>query len=150
MTDINGDALRFARLNARAAGVDIQAIKTAGLDGIDGSFDIAIVNPPYLIDEAHRTYRDGGTMHGAELSIALAAAALDRLRPGGRLILYTGSAIVRGHDALRKALAEMSGKAGAEIYYREADPDVFGEELDKPQYGEVDRIALINCVISKR
>jgi hypothetical protein len=33
--------------------------------------------------------------------------------------------------------------------YDEIDPDVFGEGLSKPQYREVDRIALTAAVIRK-
>ncbi|NIJ08468.1 methylase of polypeptide subunit release factors [Sphingomonas vulcanisoli] len=149
MTDINSAALGFARLNAQAAGVEIQAVETRGLDGIEGLFDIALINPPFIIDEGERSYRDGGKMHGAELSLDLAKTALDRLRPGGRVILYTGSAIIQGRDALRSALAEVARKAGGDMSYREVDPDVFGEELAKPQYCDVDRIALVNCIIRK-
>ena len=149
MTDVNSAALRLARINALAAGVEIQTAETCGLEGVEGLFDIAIINPPYIIDEGGRAYRDGGTMNGGAVSIELAQTALERLRPGGRVILYTGSAIVRGQDALREALTSLSRKAGAAIVYKEADPDVFGEELSKPQYREIDRIALINCIMHR-
>jgi hypothetical protein len=32
----------------------------------------------------------------------------------------------------------------------EIDPDVFGEELDQPGYGQVERIAAIGAVIKTR
>ena len=147
MTDINSAALRLARINVQAAGVDIPTVEARGLDGVEGRFDIAIINPPYIIDQGGRAYRDGGAMNGGALSVELARTALDRLCPGGRVILYTGSAIVRGRDALRDALQKLARDAGAQISYAEADPDVFGEELSKPQYREVDRIALVTCII---
>jgi hypothetical protein len=34
--------------------------------------------------------------------------------------------------------------------YREIDPDVFGEELDDPAYRDVDRIALVAVVLTRR
>jgi methylase of polypeptide subunit release factors len=150
MTDVNSAALRFARINADAAGVEIQTAETRGLEGVQGDFDIAIINPPYICDEGARAYRDGGAMHGGALSLELTRTALERLRPGGRVIFYTGSAIIRGQDALGDALTKLSRNAGAVVAYKEADPDVFGEELSKPQYREVDRIALINCIIRRQ
>ncbi|WP_240320774.1 methyltransferase [Sphingomonas crusticola] len=149
MTDINARALRFARLNAAAAGARIDIIETAGLERVDGPIDIATINPPYIVDDGARTYRDGGGMHGAELSLELTTAALDRVAPGGRVILYTGSAIVGGQDALRTALAQRAASAGCSLCYRELDPDVFGEELDGPAYRDVDRIALVAATLRR-
>lgn len=149
MTDVNRRALRFAEINAQAAGVAITPIEANGLNGIEGLFDVAIINPPYIIDEAARTYRDGGGMLGAALSIELAQAALARLSRGGRLILYTGSAIVEGQDRLRTALSDFATAEGSTFAYTEIDPDVFGEELSKPQYRAVDRIALVVATIGR-
>lgn len=145
-TDPNPAALRLARINAAAAGVDLQTVQTEGLDGVDGAFDLALLNPPYIIDARGRTYRDGGAMHGGQLSLDLTVAALAKLAPGGRLILYTGSAVVDGRDALGEALAAAAREAGCALAYRELDPDVFGEELSEPAYAEVDRIALVAAV----
>lgn len=150
MTDINRDALHFAKVNAEAAGVRVQSLICRGFEKAPGPFDLAMINPPYIIDDAERTYRDGGGMHGAEASFDLTKEALSHLHPGGRILLYTGSAIIDGRDALRDALFGLAAEAGAMIRYHEADPDVFGEELSKQQYSGVERIALINCVIAKR
>lgn len=144
MTDVNPVALRFAEINARAAGVKVRALLADGLSAL-GPVQVALANPPYIIDQGDRTYRDGGGMLGAQVSLDMARMAIAQLMPGGRLILYTGSAIVRGRDALREAL----GQLGCTLRYREIDPDVFGEELDLPAYAEVDRIALIAAVLTK-
>jgi hypothetical protein len=74
---------------------------------------------------------------------------MDHLKPGGRVILYTGSAIVGGKDALRDALEGEAVRRGFRLDYREIDPDVFGEELAKPQYRDVERIAVIGAVIRR-
>ena len=142
-------ALRLARINAAAAGVAAELVETQGLDGIAGAVDLVTINPPYIIDDDGRTYRDGGGMHGAQLSLDLTRAALERIAPGGRVILYTGSAILRGRDPLRGALDRAAAEAGCAMRYREIDPDVFGEELDKPAYAEVDRIALVEAVLTR-
>ncbi|WP_340315641.1 class I SAM-dependent methyltransferase [Rhizorhabdus argentea] len=149
MTDINPDALRLARINARAAGVQARTVTTTDLGGVSGFLDIALANPPYIIDSAGRDYRDGGGMHGAKVALEMAAAALGRLSPGGRLILYTGSAIVNGGDLLQTALSEIAADHGCSMRYREIDPDVFGEELENPPYRDVDRIAVVAAILTR-
>jgi methylase of polypeptide subunit release factors len=145
MTDINPKALRLAAINAQAAGVQAEGLLARDLAGIDGPIEVALANPPYIIDDGDRAYRDGGEMLGGQVSYDMARMAVERLAPGGRLILYTGSAIVRGRDELREALAGL----GCTLRYREIDPDIFGEELDNSAYASVDRIALIAAVLTK-
>lgn len=147
MTDINARALRFAAINARAAGIEIAARHGRDLAGAQGPFDIALANPPYMIDSAARAYRDGGAMLGALVSLDIARAAAAALAPGGRLILYTGSAIVDGEDRLRAGLEDIAARAGLALRYRELDPDVFGEELGTAAYAEVDRIAAVAAIL---
>ena len=149
LTDINPAALRLARINAAAAGVPVRTLEGAGLAGLEGAIDLALANPPYIADEAGRFYRDGGGMLGAEVSVEMARAAAGRLAAGGRLILYTGSAIVRGEDRLAAMLSDIAAASGLGLRYRELDPDVFGEELERPAYAGVDRIALIAAVFDR-
>ena len=148
-TDINRLALRFARTNARHAGVTLEAIETSGLDGVEGPVDLVIANPPFVADPAKRLYRDGGAMHGASLSLDWALAAARRIEPGGTILLYTGSAVVEGRDALREALEERLGKLGCSLRYAEIDPDIFGELLDHPGYENVERVAAVGAVVAK-
>lgn len=143
--DVNPLALRFARVNAAYAGVQIDLHEGGSVDLVDGYIDLAIANPPYLIDPAGREYRHGGDAHGADLSLQWAAMAKARLAQGGRLLLYTGSAIVDGEDRLHRALLAQMGNA--QIHYEELDPDVFGEELAKPGYEDVERIAIVGVDI---
>jgi methylase of polypeptide subunit release factors len=149
MTDVNPDALRCARINAAAAGIGAHTHESDSLDPIVGDIHLATANPPYIIDEEGRMYRDGGAMHGGQVSLDMAVMALRRLAPGGRLILYTGSAIVRGEDALQTALAAAARDHGCTVRYREIDPDVFGEELENAPYRDVDRIALVAAVLTR-
>ncbi len=144
MTDINPKALRLATINACAAGVAARGVFGGDLSGVEGPVDVVLANPPYIIDGAARAYRDGGGMLGAQVALDMARMGLARLARGGRMILYTGSAIVGGHDGLRGALEEL----GAGLRYRELDPDVFGEELDAPAYSQVDRIALVAAILT--
>lgn len=149
MTDINPAALRFARINAAAAGVSVLAHHTDDLACLPCPIDLAVANPPYIIDTERRLYRDGGAMHGGAVPLAMARMAMRRLAPAGRLILYTGSAIVAGQDALHAALAEAAEQHDCTMAYREIDPDVFGEELDNPAYHDVDRIALVAAIVTR-
>jgi methylase of polypeptide subunit release factors len=149
LTDINAAALRLAAVNAAAAGVDITMTEGSGLGDVPGLFDLVTINPPYIIDEAGRAYRDGGGMHGGQLSLDLASEAAGRLAPGGRVLLYTGSAIIGGRDPLCEALREKAEALGLHLSYREIDPDVFGEELEEPAYADIDRIALVAAILSR-
>jgi Methyltransferase small domain len=147
--DINPLALRFARINARHAGVDLETIETSGLGGVEGPVDLVIANPPFVSDPAGRLYRDGGDMHGARLSLDWTMAAARRIEPGGAVLLYTGSAIVEGRDGLKEALMEHLPLLNCSLRYAEIDPDIFGELLDQPGYEDVERVPAIGAVVSK-
>lgn len=147
--DINGAALLLTRVNAAAAGVGVEARYSDLLTAVDGEFDLIVSNPPYLADPAARAYRDGGGEFGAALSLAIVDAALDRLAPGGTLLLYTGAAIVNGHDPFLAAVKQRISRAGVVWRYREADPDVFGEELEHGPYLAADRIAAVVLTATK-
>ena len=148
LCDINPQALRLAEINARHSGVEVEIVQ-GGLDAVRGPFDAAIANPPFMIDEDGRSYRDGGEMHGGRLSLDWAVEAATRLSPGGRLLLYTGAAIVDGRDALREALEREMARLGCSLRYRELDPDIYGEELDRPAYADVERIAAVAAVVER-
>ena len=154
MSDVNPGALRLARINAAASGLAASGARMVFassdvLRGIEGMFDLVISNPPYLVDDEQRVYRHGGEMLGAGLSLRIAREAAERLNPGGRLLLYTASAIVRGVDAFADAVVPMLHAQGCTVAYEEIDPDVFGEELERPAYRHVDRIAVVGVVARK-
>ena len=133
MTDINPEALRLARINARAAGVAAEAVLSDVLQRCRGRFDLAVANPPYLVDDGAALYRHGGDLLGAGLSLRIAREAAARLTEGGRLLLYTASAISGGRDGFREAVLPALRNEGCEAAYAEIDPDVWGEELDRPR-----------------
>jgi len=148
--DINPAALRMTGVNATLAGVHVSAVDSNLLSSIPGTFDLIVSNPPYLVDPDARAYRHGGGTLGADLSLAILGAALERLAPGGTLLLYTGAAIVNGADPFRVAAAAHIAGSGARWDYEELDPDVFGEELEGGAYTSADRIAAVILTVKKR
>ncbi|HYI64980.1 MAG TPA: methyltransferase [Allosphingosinicella sp.] len=149
LVDLNEAALSLARINAAHAGIDVETYVSDGAASVPPGFDLAIANPPFIMDEGGPVYRAGGGMRGAELSIDWASDAAARLAPGGRMLLYTGTAIVAGRDWLREALEARIPALRCTLRYREIDPDIFGEELEKPAYHQVERIAAVGAVIHK-
>lgn len=156
LVDINPAALRLAKANTLHAEINFRIsgaqrwrfLQADSLSAIEAPIDCVIANPPYIADPAHRAYRDGGAMHGGEISLKWAREAAQRLERGGAFLLYTGSAIVNGEDRLRSALFEALGDF--DVSYRELDPDVFGEELEREDYADVERIAVVGLVAVKR
>jgi SAM-dependent methyltransferase len=148
LSDINPRALTFSRVNAALNSVgEVHCLVSDVAARISGSFDLIVSNPPYMIDPAARAYRDGGGPLGASLSARILDEGLGLLNPGGRLVLYTGVAIVDGWDAFQDLAKRVVAKAGMTLRYQELDPDVFGEELDASAYSNVERIAVVGAVV---
>ncbi|MGZ6080894.1 MAG: methyltransferase [Myxococcaceae bacterium] len=151
LSDPNPQAVRFARINTALAGVEnADALPGAFLDALTGPPDVVVANPPYLVDTGGRQYRHGGSPLGTAIAERIAREALDRLRPGGLLVLYTGSPVLNGVDPFRRTLEEMFDGSCRSSEIHELDPDVFGEELDGPAYADVERIALLSVVARRR
>lgn len=140
--DVNPLALRFAAINARAAGIRIETPQSSQMP--EGA-DLIIANPPYIMDQAERAYRHGGRLFGGEIALNWACQAVERMASGGTMLLYTGASVVGGRAPLIEELRKLS----ADINIEEVDPDVFGEELDGPAYADVERIAVIIATIRK-
>lgn len=150
MNDINPLALQYTAINAAFAGVTTKPALGNALRAVKGEFDLIVSNPPYLEDVAQRAYRHGGAGLGRALSVRIADEAISRLVPGGRLLLYTGVAIVGGVDAMLNDFTELLADKPFEWTYLEIDPDVFGEELEQPAYRHVDRIAAVGLTVTRR
>ncbi|MBQ5947934.1 class I SAM-dependent methyltransferase [Massilia sp. ST3] len=143
-TDINIKALDLATVNARLAGLDnFQACHSDLYAGLQGDFDLIVSNPPYILDEDERPYRHGGGERGAEISRRIVEEGLERLRPGGSLMLYTGVAISGPDDHFLESVRPLLEQACGTWSYEELDPDIFGGQLGEPGYEEVERIAAV-------
>jgi SAM-dependent methyltransferase len=149
LADINAVALQYAAANAALAGIEASFVLSDLFEHVTGEFDLIVSNPPYLNDPAQRTYRNGGGEWGAALSERVVREGVHRLAPGGRLVLYTGVAIVDGRDPFIESLRAELDESGWSWRYRELDPDVFGEELEQPAYARADRIAAVALTVSR-
>ncbi|MES2402033.1 MAG: methyltransferase [Pseudomonadota bacterium] len=150
MNDINLLAMHYTSVNATFAGIPVALAPGDALSAVSGEFDLVISNPPYLDDPAARAYRHGGARLGRALSVRIALEALQRLAPGGQLLLYTGVAIVDGVDPFMAELLPHLHRSGCDFTYSEIDPDVFGEELERPVYFHADRIAAVGLTVRRR
>ena len=148
--DINPAALRLTAINAALAEVaNVEVLASDVLQGTEGNFDLIVANPPYMADPAGRAYRHGGGSLGAGLSLRIVEQALNRLAPGGSLLLYTGVAMVDGRDPFFDTVVPRLDSTRFGWTYRELDPDVFGEELLNPGYQRVDRIAVVALTVTR-
>jgi len=154
LADINPSALALAAVNAELAGISgkVTTATSDVLAGVSGPIDLVLANPPYMVDRASRTYRDGGGSFGEALAVRIAREALERLEPGGRLVLYTGAAVADGGtDTFLDAVRTVCSDANAEWTYWEIDPDVFGDEIEQNDaYAAVERIAAVALVATVR
>jgi methylase of polypeptide subunit release factors len=144
LADINPKAVRYSRINARINNVqNVRTVLSDLFSQVNDGGDFIISNPPYLVDSAARTYRHGGGELGFDLSLRIVEESLDRLYPGGRLLLYTGTPVIAGEDAFFEAVRPRLEARQCRYSYEEIDPDVFGEELQAAPYDRVDRIAAV-------
>jgi SAM-dependent methyltransferase len=148
--DINPRALRMSAVNAELAGLaNVSVYHSDVLGSVEGEFDLIVANPPYMNDDRQRAYRHGGGALGEQLSLRIVAESLGRLAHGGSLVLYTGVAMVAGADPFLEAVRPLLGNDAYGWTYRELDPDVFGEELLKPGYEGVERIAVVALTVTR-
>ena len=148
LSDINPKALRYSLINARLNGVaDVRTILSDVFDQINEGGDLIVSNPPYLVDRSARLYRHGGGELGFDLSVRIVEDSIDRLYPGGRLFLYTGTPVIDGADMFLAAVRPRLESRNCKYTYEEIDPDVFGEELDSAPYDRADRIAVVALTV---
>jgi precorrin-6B methylase 2 len=142
--DLNEKALTLTAVNADLAGAHrVRTVHSDGLASVDGDFDLIVAHPPYLLDPCGRALRHGGGLQGETGCVEMVRAAIGRLAPGGRLLLYTGVAMVGGGDPLLARLAPLLDGAGLAWRYEEIDTDVHGDELAEAGHEQADRIAAV-------
>lgn len=149
LNDINPTALKYADANMAAASVNATFLLGDVFTTKHGLFDLIISNPPYMKDSAGRAYRDGGDQLGLDFSLRLAQHGIRHLAPGGQFILYSGVAMTTHTDPFQDELKRLLAGTGLRWTYEEIDPDVFGEELEQPDYASVHRIAAVGLVVTR-
>ncbi len=149
--DINDAALQITAVNAELAEMsNVVTCQSNLLAGVSGKFDLIVSNPPYLVDPGQRTYRNGGGTLGADLSLKILDAALERLAPNGTLLMYTGAPMIGGRDFLLQEVERtLTHRPDCVWRYEELDPDIFGEELAEDSYKDCDRIAAVWLKVTK-
>lgn len=151
LADINPGALQLAGINAQLAGAGaVSLCESDILRGVGQPFDLVVANPPYVVDSLGRVYRDGGGAHGVDIALRIVREALERLPAGGQLLLYTGTPVCDGVDKFYESLQPLLRSRELSHTYGEIDPDVFGEELDRPAYARAERLAVVFLDVTVR
>ena len=123
LADINRKALEFSAVNAALNGPpNAQTILSDILVEIDGTADVIISNPPYLVDEDRRLYRHGGGELGITLALRIAEESMAKLVPGGCLVLYSGTPIVNGADTFLNLCSLFCNSMPANSFMRKSTP----------------------------
>lgn len=127
-TDISEKALEVARHNARQIGVNARFRQADWYQGISGSFDLIVSNPPYIAAdemaglssdvrdwEPRQALTDDGD--GLTAYRAIAAGACDVLTPGGIVLTEIGpsqgqavAALFRAKGAVTQVLPDLDGR----------------------------------------
>lgn len=144
--DINPKALFYSQVNQQFNGLEnIYPTHSNLFSDLEGNFDLIFANPPYLMDIQERQYRHGGNnLDGTELSFNILREAVKRLAPNGSIFLYTGISISQyGNKFLEAIQSWIINYPTLKCTYEEIDPDVFGEELEQPNYQHIERIAVV-------
>ncbi|MEI6240110.1 MAG: peptide chain release factor N(5)-glutamine methyltransferase [Planctomycetia bacterium] len=120
-TDVSSAALAVARDNAVKHGVadriDLFECDLLADPRVAGPWDVVVSNPPYVRDDEFESLPRDVRLHepkgalvagptGVEIVARLAAAAVDRLSPGGWLVVEIGPAVAAAAEA---ALAAVPG-----------------------------------------
>jgi len=124
--DSSADALALARENAEACGLEIELRLGDVRDPIEGTFDLVVSNPPYVLPEEIETlepevrdWEPREALVGEGVAEALARGARETLVAGGALAVELG-------DGQQKAYAELLQSLGyADIHITD---DLAGRE----------------------
>ena len=125
--DVSAEALALARENVRRTGIVIELLEHDLREGLpDGPYDLVVSNPPYVEPEDLptlmpdvRDYEPHVALVATGATDAVARAAFDVIRPGGRLVVEVG-------DGRALETAAMLGELG----YTDvrASPDLTGRD----------------------
>jgi release factor glutamine methyltransferase len=124
--DVSDEALEVARENARTTGLEVTFELRDVRDGLAGSYDLVVSNPPYVtaeeiegLEPEVRDWEPRTATVGDDHTEVIAAASAEVLRPGGWLVLEVGD-----------GRAVVVSRHLQELGYREVrtDPDLAGRD----------------------
>ena len=147
--DINPRALRMTAVNAELAGLNnLSVYHSDVLASVEGEFDLIVANPPYMKDDRQRAYRHGGGALGSSCRCASSVSPLGAW-PGRE-----PAVVHRGGDGGRQRSLPGGGQAAAgqrrlRLDLPRTGPGRFGEELEKPGYEQVERIAVVALTVTR-
>ena len=150
--DPHARALRFATANARLVGLqDLSCVQGNTLAEVPDPIDLLLASPPSLPDPRQRGGQDDVRVWGTQEALGVVDTALQRLAPGGRLLMCTGAPVVRGVDQLWHQLQERLAHATRERHavcrYQMIEADIHSQALGQPAYAEVERIAAVGLSV---
>jgi len=100
--DVSEGALEVARENAKATGLEITFEHRDVREGLVGSYDLVVSNPPYVtaeeieqLEPEVRDWEPRAATVGDDYTKVIAAAAAKVLKPGGWLVLEVGDGQAR-------------------------------------------------------
>ncbi len=124
--DVSEDALALARENAAALGLDVAFQQHDLRDGLAGSYDLVVSNPPYVspgeiegLQPEVRDWEPRLATVGDEHTEAVARAATEVLRPGGWLVLEVGERRATTVAGLLRELGYESVDTGRDLTGRD-------------------------------
>lgn len=152
LTDRHTRSLRFAEVNARLAHLPhFDCRHSDVLAAVSEPPMLVLANAPGLIDPQRRSQFHGDGEYGMGQALRIVDECLDRLLPGGTLLMCAVAPVVRGVDLLRKCveprMARASTSRRAQMRYEVLEADVPCPQMAHPALAEVDRFALVGLTV---
>lgn len=152
LVDRNVSALRYAEVNARLADLaHFECRQSDVLNAVHEPPMLVLANPPGLVDGQGVASRSGGGELGTGLALRIVDECIDRLLPGGALLMCAVAPIARGVDVLLRSIEPRAQRVRKNrrlsLHYQVLDTDVFSSELSRPACAEVERFALVGVTL---
>ncbi len=140
-TDVNRRALRYAALNARLNGVDLDLREGSWFEPVaDEQFDLIVANPPYVISpDSQFVFRDSG-LDGDTVSRDVVHGAAAHLREGGHATIMCNW-ICRDAGETWQPLEEWVADSGCDallLAHEPVDPFHYAARWNEPLRGDPD------------
>jgi methylase of polypeptide subunit release factors len=134
-TDVNARALRYAALNARLNGVNLDLREGSWFEPVaDEQFDLIVANPPYVISpDTQYVFRDSG-LDGDTVSRDVVRGAAARLREGGHATIMCNW-ICRDAAETWQPLVEWVADTGCDallLAHKPIDPFQYAARWNEP------------------